>query len=29
MSQNCLQQELKNELKGRAALKCEKQIFNT
>jgi len=29
MSQKCLQQELENELKGRAALKYEKQLFKS
>lgn len=29
MSQNCLQQKLENEMKGRVALKCEKQLFNS
>ena len=29
MSQNCLQQELENELKCKAILKCEKQLFNS
>ena len=28
MSQNYLQQNLKDELKCKAALKCEKQLFN-
>jgi len=29
MSQKCLQQKLENELKGRAASKCEKQLFKS